>query len=181
MKILIALVVHAAVSTMVIASGKPDVEVIDPRVISAAVEERREWVVKQAEGDGAWLFARDYEWILTSTVIAEKEATQLAYLFFYSTGTIGGYFDDPRKNAGVFMFRFHSEMGPTEGFPVFVDAKSGVVWQEGQTEKSDMLALIRLFAVRRKNPPNQALEPTSTSVTIPAGAGFAPAVAVAHL
>jgi hypothetical protein len=30
-------------------------------------------------------------------------------------------------------------------------------------------------------PPNQALEPTSTSVTIPAGAGLAPAVAVAHL
>ncbi len=31
------------------------------------------------------------------------------------------------------------------------------------------------------DPPNQALEPTPTSVTIPAGAGLAPAVVVAHL
>jgi hypothetical protein len=36
-------------------------------------------------------------------------------------------------------------------------------------------------ATSRELLPNQALEPTTTAVTIPAGAGLAPAVAVAHL
>ena len=37
-----------------------------------------------------------------------------------------------------------------------------------------------LIPLSRLDEPNQSLEPTATSVTIPAGAGLAPAVTVAH-
>jgi hypothetical protein len=47
---------------------------------------------------------------------------------------------------------------------------------------SDRPAALRILrSVRIEDRPNQALEPTSTSVMIPAGAGLTPAVAVAHL
>jgi hypothetical protein len=168
---------------------------VDSRVIQASTAERRQWVIKQAKGPCAWMFSRDYEWVLTSKSLGPKEARQLAYLFFYSTGTVGGYFDDPVAEGSRFRLRFHSELGPTEGPPVFVDAQSGSAWQEGQKEKVDMLSLIRLFVESRKDEsktPNKAPEPTPGSVTPRAhgsacnfewrgGARVAPAPVVAHL
>ena len=96
--------------------------------------------------------------MLAAKTIGPKEAKQLAYLFFYSTGTMGGYFDEPVRDDDRFRFSFHSELGPVTGFPVFVDTKTGSAWQEGQKERIDMLSLIRLFTKRRteeKKQPNQ--------------------------
>lgn len=131
--------------------AKPKIEMIDPRVIHASIDQRRQWVIEQAKGPGAWLFSRDYEWVLTAKSIGPKEATQLAYLFFYSTGTMGGYFDEPLRERDRFKFAFHAELGPTEGFPVFVESKTGLAWQEGQTDKVDTLSLIHLFTKHRKD------------------------------
>jgi hypothetical protein len=164
-------------------ANRPYVVRMDPRVIQASTAERRQWVIKQAEGPGAGMFSRDYEWVLTSKSIGPKEARQLAYLFFYSIGRMGGYFDDPVAEGGRFKLRFHSELGPTEGPPVFVDARTGSAWQEGQKEKIDMLSLIRLFVESRKaepKKPNKAPEPTSGTVTPPAEPGVAPAPGVAR-
>lgn len=135
------------------------VKMIDPRVIHAPLEERQKWVIEQAEGPGAWLFSRDYEWVLAAKSIGSDEATQLAYLFFYSTRTMGGYFDEPVRDGEIFKFTFHLELGPVVGFPVFVDAKTGSAWQEGQKQRIDMLSLIKLFIKHRKEDqkvPNRA-------------------------
>ena len=129
----------------------PPTEVrVDPRVISAPMEQRREWVLRQANHPrAAELFARDYEWILAAPSIGATEAKQLAYLFFYSTDTMGGYFDDPLKEGGRFKLTFHPELSPVGGWPVYVEAQTGVTWQEGQNEKIDTLSLIRLFTKTR--------------------------------
>lgn len=140
------------------ADEMPMTEKIDPRVICASLEHRREWVIEQAEGPGAWLFSRDYEWLLAARAIGPKEANQMAYLFFYSTGTKGGYFDLPSREDNRFKFKFHSELGPVEGFPVFVDSTTGFAWQEGQDEKIDTLSLIRLFKKHRKEETKQPNE-----------------------
>jgi len=77
-------------------------------VISAPLAQRREWVLRQAnQSEAAELFARDYEWILTAPSIGATEAKQLAHLFFYSTDTMGGYFDDPLKEGGRLSSHFH--------------------------------------------------------------------------
>ena len=142
--------------------AKPKTEKINPRVIHATLAERQRWVIEQAEGPGAWWFSREFEWLLTAKRIESTEARSLAYLFFYSTRTMGGYFEEPVREGAVFRLPFHSELGPVEGFPVFVEAKTGVAWQEGQDDRVDLLSLIRLFAKHRKNKeaPNQQPEPT---------------------
>ena len=51
----------------------------------------------------------------------------------------------------------------TAGFPVFVEAKTGLAWQAGQKEKVDMFSLIRLFIKNRKEEnrvPNQSSQPS---------------------
>ena len=147
------------------ANENPKVEMFDPRVIHAPLERRRQWVIEQAEGPGAALFSRDYEWLLTAKSIGPKEAKQLAYLFFYSTDTIGGYFGEPIRDGDRFRLTFRSELGPVMGFPVFVDAKTGAAWQEGQRERVDVLSLIRLFIKHRKEEkkPNQSPQTTPGS------------------
>jgi hypothetical protein len=145
------------------AAEKPKAEMRDPRVIHASQEYRRKWVIEQAEGPGAWLFSRDYEGVLTAEAIGPKEANQLAYVFFYSTGVMGGYFERPVRDGDLFRFAFHPELGRVEGLSVFVDPKTGFAWQEGQKEKIDTLSLIRLFTKHRKEEkkePNQSSQPT---------------------
>lgn len=127
------------------------VEQEDPRVIHASLAQRQKWVIEQAKGPGAWLFEREYVWILAAQSIGPKEARQLANLFFYSTGVMGGYFGDQVQEADRLKFAFHSELGPVEGYPVFVETKTGLAWQEGQKEKVDMISLIRLFTKNRKD------------------------------
>jgi hypothetical protein len=124
----------------------------DSREIEASLAQREQWIIDQAKGSShrAKLFSGEYEWLLSSNFILTKEAKQLAYLFFASTGAMGGYFDDPVLVDGVYIIAFHSELGPIEGFPVFVEAQTGLTWQKGQKEKIDTLALIRLFAKHRK-------------------------------
>ncbi len=145
------------------AGEKPKPEERDARVITASLEYRRKWVIEQAEGPGAWLFSRDYEGVLAAKSIGPKEANQLAYVFFYSTGVMGGYFERPVQEGDLFRFAFHPELGRAEGLPVFVDPKTGFAWQEGQKEKVDTLSLIRLFTKHRKEEkkePNQSSQPT---------------------
>ena len=158
-------------------ADNPKVDRIDPRVIRASLEQRRQWVIEQAKGPGAWMFERDYVWLLSAKSIGTKEARQLAYLFFYSTAMMGGYFDGPVKDGNRLKFAFHSELGPVEGLPVIVDVDTGLTWQEGQAEKVDMIALIRLFTEKRKEeerPPNKPPLQTPTSGTPAAGAPVAP-------
>ncbi|MDB6115302.1 MAG: hypothetical protein JWQ62_2247 [Lacunisphaera sp.] len=123
---------------------------VNPGVIHAPLEQRRQWVIDQTQERKAEYFSRDYEWILSAKSIGQKEASQLANLFFYSTGTMGGYFDEPRKEKVRWVLGFHPEIGPKDGYPVFVDAETGLTWQEGQTEKVDALSLIKFFVANRK-------------------------------
>ena len=146
------------------AGENPKAEAIDDsRIIQASLEQRYQWVIEQAEGPGAWLFSREYEWVLAAKSIGQKEAKQLAYLFFYSTGAMGGYFDEPVREGDRFKFAFHSELGPVVGFPVFVDAKTGSAWQAGQKERIDVLSLIRLFTKHRKEEKKQTNKAAQTT------------------
>ncbi len=153
-KLLAALILTIPLCALA-AEEKPNPKIIDPRVIHASLEQRRQWVIEQAEGPGAWLFSRDYEWVLAAKSLGPKEAKQLAHLFFYSTGTMGGYFEEAVRDGDRFRFTFHSELGPVVGFPVFVDANTGAAWQEGQKERIDMLSLIKLFTKHRKEEKKQ--------------------------
>jgi hypothetical protein len=168
MKKCLAVFILAMPLCMLASTDNPKVDRIDPRVIRASLEQRRQWVIEQARGPGAWMFERDYVWVLFAKAIGTEEARRLAYLFFYSTATMGGYFDSPVKEGNRWKFAFHAELGPVEGLPVFVDVEDGLTWQEGQTEKVDMIALIRLFTEERKREersPNQSPQPTPSSVT----------------
>ena len=72
------------------------------------------------------------------------------------------------------VFLLHSLPQHLIGYAVGVGARSRV-FSPGEA------LFIPMNATSSDVLPNQALEPTSTSVTIPAGAGLAPAVDVAHL
>jgi len=148
------------------AADLPDeVILIDPRVIDATLAQREQWIIEQAKGPTyrEQMFSDEYEWLLTSDSIRAKEAKQLAYLFFASTGAMGGYFEDPILVGSSYKITFHSELGPTEAFPVFVDVKTGLTWQEGQKQKIDTLALIRLFTKHRKSEETKPPTPPSRS------------------
>ena len=113
-----------------------------PGKIEATLSERKIWVREQKDRDRQ-RFRSDYEWLLSAKAIGAKEAKQIAYLFFYSTDTRGGYFEEPRLAEGIWRLDFVPEMRPSSASPVFVDSKTGEVWQEGQAVKVDALKLIR--------------------------------------
>jgi hypothetical protein len=117
----------------------------DPRKIEASLEERVAWVRAQ-KGRNAQRFDEDYGWILKSNTIGQREAQQLAYLFFYSSDQACGDFSDGVLHDGVWTFAYNNgtrTQPPLISPPVHVDAATGHAWQEGQTTRVDTLALIR--------------------------------------
>ena len=111
--------------------------------------EREAWVVDRLTLDPK-VFDGAYGWILESRELGSNEVYQLAHLFFYSSWQSCGYFDRPVKKDDIWVCAFHSGFPPVDGFDVIVDAKTGFAWQEGQTEKIDLLKLIRFIEQKRK-------------------------------
>ncbi|MDI1320492.1 MAG: hypothetical protein PSW75_09930 [bacterium] len=120
---------------------KPQSVLIDMRKIEASLADRKEWVREQKRLARP-RFEEDYGWLLAAKKIEAKEAMQIGYLFFYSSGSMCGYLDNPRLSGGIWRLDYHPGLPPSEGNPIFVDAHSGEVWQESQ-KRVDALALIR--------------------------------------
>lgn len=117
----------------------------DPRRIEASLEQRVAWVRAQKDRDPQ-RFDQDYGRILKSKTIGQREAQQLAYLFFYSSDQACGDFSDGVLQDGIWTFGYNNgtrTQPPLISPPVHVDAKTGHTWQEGQTARVDTLALIR--------------------------------------
>jgi hypothetical protein len=117
----------------------------DPRKIEASLAERVSWVQTQ-KSRNPQRFDEDYGWIPKSKTIGQREAQQLAYLFFYSSDQACGDFSDGVLAGGVWTFRYNNGFRtypPLVSPPVHVDAKTGHTWQEGQTHRVDLLALLR--------------------------------------
>ena len=120
---------------------KPDTALIDPAKIEASLDMRRAWVREQKKLDRE-RFDLNYGFVLSAPRIESKEAMQIGYLFFYSAGNLCGYLDNPRLIDGVWRLEFFPGLPPSSGNPVFVDVKSGKVWQD-ESKKIDAFALIR--------------------------------------
>lgn len=131
---------------LILAAGgcvqSPSIVLVDPTRIEASLSERQTWVREQKRRDRT-RFERDHAWLLAAREIGRNEALQLGYLFFYSSGTLCGYLDNPRKVNGVWRLDFYPGLGPGSSAAVLVDPASRDVWQEGQSSKVNALALIR--------------------------------------
>ena len=119
----------------------PKAVMVHPNRIEATVADRKAWVRDQKRRDRL-RFDAEYGSVLVAKKIEAKEAMQLGYLFFYSSGSLCGYLDNPRLTDGVWQLDFFPGFPPAGGDPVFVDARTGEVWQAGQ-KKFDALALLR--------------------------------------
>jgi hypothetical protein len=117
----------------------------DPREIRAPLEHREAWIREQALDGRAERFEADYGFLVDAKEIGPVEAERIANLFFYSTGALCGYFDRPQKVDATWRLAFHPGFPGGDGYPVFVDPTNGFTWQQGQDEKLDMIALVRLF------------------------------------
>lgn len=120
---------------------EPKVVMVHPNRIEATVADRKAWVRDQKKRDRS-RFDAEYGSVLAAKKIEAKEAMQLGYLFFYSSGNLCGYLDNPRLTDRVWQLDFFPGFPPAGGDPVFVDAQTGEVWQAGQ-KKCDALALLR--------------------------------------
>ncbi len=117
------------------------VTLVHPNRIEAAIADRQAWVRDQKKKDRSH-FDAEYGSVLLAKKIEAKEAMQIGHLFFYSSGNLCGYFDNPRLVDGVWQLDFFPGSPPTSGDAVFVDARTGEVWQRDQ-KKVDALALLR--------------------------------------
>ncbi|MEO6246835.1 MAG: hypothetical protein ABIQ12_15520 [Opitutaceae bacterium] len=120
---------------------QPEVIVVYPNKIEATVAARKASVRDQKKKDQS-RFNAEYGSVLGAKRIEAKEAMQLGYLFFYSSGSLCGYLDNPRLIDGVWQIDFFPGLPPSIGDPVFVDARTGEIWQTTQ-KKVDALALLR--------------------------------------
>lgn len=120
---------------------EPKVITVHPNRIEATVADRHAWVRDQKQRDRS-RFDVQCGSVLAAKKIEAKEAMQLGYLFFYSSGNLCGYLDNPRLTDGVWRLDFFPGLPPSGGDPVFVDARTGEVWQVGQ-KRIDALALLR--------------------------------------
>jgi hypothetical protein len=127
----------------------PDLALADINNIDASFEQRRQWVINLKKHNRK-RFNEDYGAILGASVFDGKEALQIAYLFFYSSGHICGYVETPIKHGDLWRCAVNLGFPPNQAKPILVDAKSGKVWQEGQTAKVDYIALIQAEDGQRK-------------------------------
>src|SRR4051812_12434645 len=79
---------------------KPEVVLIDLNSFDAPLSARREWVRDQRKISRAD-FEKEYGWLLAAKSIEAREAKQIGYLYFYSSGQGCGYLDNPRLADGV--------------------------------------------------------------------------------
>lgn len=71
----------------------PDFALTDINNNNASSEQRRQWVIA-LKAHNRRRFEEDYGVILNAKTIQGKEALQIAYLFFYSSGQICGYVEN---------------------------------------------------------------------------------------
>jgi hypothetical protein len=120
---------------------KPEVVVINLSSFDAPLSVRKEWVREQKRISKPH-FEQEYGWLLTAKSIDAKEAQQIAYLYFYSSGQECGYLDNPRLVDGVWRWESYVRFQERAVDQVLVDARSGQVWQDGH-EKLDAMKLLR--------------------------------------
>ena len=125
---------------------QPKVVMVYPNRIEASIGERKAWVRDEKKRDRSG-FDSKYGSVLLAKKIEAKQAMQIGNLFFYSSGQLCGYLGNPRLTDGVWQLDFSSGLPspglpPSGGNPVFVDSRTGEVWQVGQ-KRLDALALLR--------------------------------------
>ena len=69
---------------------KPEVVLIDLNSFEAPLSARKEWVRDQKKISRV-RFEQEYGWLLAAKSIDAKEAQQIGYLYFYSSGQGCGY------------------------------------------------------------------------------------------
>ncbi len=122
---------------------------LNPNNIDASFEQRRQWVIT-LKAHNRKRFEEDYGAILSEKPVRGKEALQIAYLFFYSSGQMCGYVEDPIQKGYLWHCAAKVGFPPDQARPILVDARAGRVWQEGQTVKVDYIALIQAEEGQRK-------------------------------
>jgi hypothetical protein len=119
-----------------------DIVVVDFSKISVPLNQRYAWIADRKRRNPV-KFQREYGWILSSKNLGANEVEQIAYLFFYSAGFMEGYLDPPVKDGDIWRCDLRVGFPASEVKAILVDARSGEVWQDGQNERVDALALIR--------------------------------------
>lgn len=106
---------------------------------------RADWVATRKKNDPK-SFAARYGWIDVGDGVDDKESEAIAALFFYSTGSQCGVVSKPNKVG--YRWKSEAALGPfaTPMKPIWVDAKTGAVWQEGGDRIEDVGALLRTAA-----------------------------------
>ena len=127
----------------------PELMLVNPNTIDASFEQRRDWVIA-LKARSRERFEEDYGAILTAKNIGEKEALQIAYLFFYSSGHVCGYVETPTQQGDLWRCAVNVGFPPNRAKPILVESKSGKVWQEGKTGKIDYIALIQSEEIQKK-------------------------------
>lgn len=127
----------------------PEVVLMNLGTIDASFAQRRDWVIS-LKARNRKRFEEDYGAILRAKTIEGKEALQIAYLFFYSSGHMCGYVEDPVQQGDLWRCVVNVGFPPDQAKPILVEPKSGKVWQEGQTEKIDYIALIQSEGIQKK-------------------------------
>jgi hypothetical protein len=103
-----------------------------------------------------------YGWIDLSDGANAEEALAIAQLYFDNMLRLEGALVDQKRVRGNWRFQGGVGYGGTPIRPIWVDAKTGSVWQEGGERIDHIAELLR-------SEPNQMPEPTPPSVTPAAG------------
>src|SRR4051794_15876530 len=93
-------------------------------------QSRVDWV-RWAKINDAKNFATRYGWINFTDGIDQGEALAIANLYFHSTGDLCGMVFEPKKVGEKWNCRFALGYAGSPQKPIWVDAKTGSVWQEG--------------------------------------------------
>jgi hypothetical protein len=120
--------------------------------------QRADWVAWQKKED-AKAFAVRYGWIDIADGVDQKEAWAISDLYFQSTGWMCGSVFEPKKIGRKWRSEFALGYEGRRSKPIWVDALTGAVWQDGGDRIDDIVALLRVDP--RPEKPNQSPEPTS--------------------
>ena len=115
---------------------------------------RAEWVATQKKNNPKDFAAR-YGGIDLGDGVNEKEAETIAKLFFYSTGWSCGAVSKPKKVEDRWKSEVVYGFAATPMNPIWVNAQSGSVWQEG----GDRIDDVRVLLLRSKRSRSRSTEP----------------------
>ncbi|MCX6952240.1 MAG: hypothetical protein NTV51_08745 [Verrucomicrobia bacterium] len=106
---------------------------------------RADWVAWQKKEDPKG-FAVRYGWIDVTDGVDQKEAGAIADFYFHSTGWMCGAVSEAKRVGDRWKSEFSWGYSGARINPLWVDAKTGAVWQEGGDRIHDVTSLIHTEA-----------------------------------